>query len=246
MSDLDYSAVDVNIREDLTAAHRRAWTGLAEAGTWLTGGERVAVAREVRAVAVCDTCRQSRTALSPNAVDDPHRQVSDLPELYVEVIHRVSADPSRLTRSWFDGVMAAGMPETHYVEIVGVIGVVFSVDVFCRTLGMSLPPLPDPVDGEPSRRRPAGARQHGHWVATLAPEDLSPAESDIYDNSNAANIYRALSLVPAEVRTFRDLDDHLYLPADDIFDLETDYRAISHAQIELIAGRVSSNNRCLY
>ena len=40
--------------------------------------------------------------------------------------------------------------------------------------------------------------------------------------------------------------NHLYLPANDIFDLETDYRAISHAQIELIAGRVSANNQCLY
>ena len=83
-------------------------------------------------------------------------------------------------------------------------------------------------------------------VATLAPEDLTPGDTDIYAESNAANIYRALSLVPDEVRTFRDLDDHLYLPANNIFDLETDYRAIGHTQIELIAGRVSANNQCLY
>ena len=83
-------------------------------------------------------------------------------------------------------------------------------------------------------------------VATLAPEDLTPGNTDIYAKSNAANVYRALSLVPDEVRTFRDLDDHLYLPVNNIFDLETDYRAIGHTQIELIAGRVSANNQCLY
>ena len=106
--------------------------------------------------------------------------------------------------------------------------------------------MPAPASGQPTRIWPVGAKHLDHWVATLAPEDLTPGDADIYADSNAANIYRALSLVPNEVRTFRELDEHLYLPAIDIFDLETDYRAISHAQIELIGGRVSANNQCLY
>ena len=155
-------------------------------------------------------------------------------------------DPTRLSKSWFEGVIASGLAETAYVEIVAVIGIVHSVDVFCRTLDISAPALPAPVSGQPTRIRPVGAKHLDHWVATLAPEDLTPGDADIYADSNAANIYRALSLVPDEVRSFRDLDDHLYLPANDIFDLETDYRAISHAQIESIAGRLSANNQCLY
>ena len=136
--------------------------------------------------------------------------------------------------------------ETIYVEIVAVIQIVHSMDVFCRRFDISAPALPAPVSGQPTRIRPVGAKHLDKWVATLAPEDLTPGDADIYADSNAANIYRALSLVSYEVRTSRDLDEHLYLPANDIFNLETDYCAISYAQIELIAGRVSANNQCLY
>ena len=246
MSEIRYQDAPFAIREDLTDAHRRAWASLARPGTWLTGAERVAVAAESRHAPNCSHCREMKAALSPAAVQGTHDKATNLSDLYVEAIHRITYDPSRLTQRWFDDLIEAGLPETHYVEIVGVIGIVQSVDVFCRALDLPRPALPAPLDGTPSQVRPAGAKRHGHWVATIDPDDLGPAESDIYAESNAANIYRALSLVPDEVRTFRDLDDHLYLPAKDIFDLETDYRAISHAQIELIAGRVSSNNRCLY
>ncbi len=143
-------------------------------------------------------------------------------------------------------MISAGLHETHCVEIVGVIGIVFSVDVFCRTLEITAPELPALSPSEPIQNSPAGAKQNGHCIQTIAPEDLGPEEADIYTNSNAANIYRALSLVPAEVRMFRNLVDHLYLPADNIFNMETDYRVIGHAQIELIAGRISVNNRCLH
>ena len=122
----------------------------------------------------------------------------------------------------------------------------FSADVFCRTLEIKAPELPALSPSEPIQNRPADAKQNGHCIQTIAPEDLGPEEADIYTNSNAANIYRALSLVPAEFRMFRDLVDHIYLPGDDIFIMETDYRAIGHAQIELIPGRISANNRCLH
>lgn len=179
-------------------------------------------------------------------MEGTHSSVTALPTAYVEIIHRATNDPTRLSKYWFEGVIASGLAETVYVEIVAVIGIVHSVDVFCRTFGIFAPALPAPASGQPTRIWPVGATHLDHWVATLAPEDLTPGDADIYADSNAANIYRALSLVPDEVRTFRNLDEHPYLPANDIFDLETDYRAISHAQIELIAGRVSANNHCLY
>ena len=194
----------------------------------------------------CELCQLQNAALSPSAVEGTHDSVTDLPPAYVEIIHRVIIDPTRLSKYWFECVIASGLAETVYVEIVAVIGIVHSVDVFCRTLDISALALPAPASGQPTRIWPVGAKHLDHWVATLAPEDLTPGDADIYAVSNAANIYRALSLVPYEVRTSRDLDEHLYLPANDIFDLETDYRAISHAQIELIAGRVSANNQCLY
>ena len=55
-----------------------------------------------------------------------------------------------------------------------------------------------------------------------------------------------MSLVPAEVRSFFDLVTHQYLPGEVMRDFSREYRAISHAQIELLAARVSALNRCLY
>ena len=212
----------------------------------MTGAGRIAVARVTRHAPDCELCQLQNAALFPSAVEGTHDSVTVLPAAYVEIIQRVTNDSTLLSKSWFEGVIASGLAEMVYVEIVAVIGIVHSVDVFCRTLDIPAPALPAPVSGQPTRIRPVGAKHLDHLVATSVPEDLTLGDTDIYADSNAANIYRALSLVPDEVRTFRDLDDHLYLPANDIFDLETDYRAISHAQIELIAGRVSANNHCLY
>ena len=43
-----------------------------------------------------------------------------------------------------------------------------------------------------------------------------------------------------------DLDVELYLKDHEIRDFAHEHRAISHAQIELIAGRASALNRCYY
>jgi hypothetical protein len=55
-----------------------------------------------------------------------------------------------------------------------------------------------------------------------------------------------VSLVQQEVFNFFDLDVELYLKDHEIRDFAHEYRAISHAQIELIAGRASVLNRCFY
>lgn len=45
--------------------------------------------------------------------------------------------------------------------------------------------------------------------------------------------------MPQEAINFFDLDVELYLKDDEIRDFDNEYRAISHAQIELIAGRTA-------
>jgi hypothetical protein len=52
--------------------------------------------------------------------------------------------------------------------------------------------------------------------------------------------------VPQEVFTFFDLDVELYLRDHEIRDFEREYRALGHAQMELLAGRVSALNGCYY
>ena len=59
-------------------------------------------------------------------------------------------------------------------------------------------------------------------------------------------IYQAMSLVPAAVKGFFDLVVNQYLPPQAMRDFDNEYRAINHAQIELVAGRVSALNQCVY
>ena len=58
--------------------------------------------------------------------------------------------------------------------------------------------------------------------------------------------YQAMSLVPNSVKSFFDLVVNQYLPPQAMADFENEYRAINHAQIELVAGRVSALNQCVY
>jgi len=45
------------IRDDLAAAHARAWARIARPGTWWDGAARVAIAAEARHAIGCALCR---------------------------------------------------------------------------------------------------------------------------------------------------------------------------------------------
>ncbi|MBT5898431.1 MAG: hypothetical protein HOK30_02995 [Rhodospirillaceae bacterium] len=248
MTEISYQDLAWPVRDDITAAHRRTWERLAQPGTWLSGAERVAIAREARGALDCQLCRDRKDALSPNAVNGSHDHTGQLPELEVEQIHRIRTDPGRLSRAWHEGLREAGMVEERYVETVGVIANIVAMDTFTKGLGLDPWPLPAPQPGEPTRLRPVAAKQQMAWVSTLAPQDaIGTADEDLYaGRPTAAHIYQAMSLVPASVKGFFDLVVNQYLPPQAMTDFDNEYRAINHAQIELVAGRVSAINQCVY
>jgi hypothetical protein len=242
-----YSASPLPIRADLAAAHARAWERIARPGTWWDGAARVAIAAETRQAPLGALCRRRNEALSPLAVEGAHDSLGQLPEPAVEVVHRVRTDPGRLGEGWYRNVIARGLSEEEYVEIVSVVAHIVAVDTMARGLALDPVPLPDPQPGLPTRRRPLGARPGDAWVPWLEPADASDDEAAIYPSDRPpANIMKAMSLVPDEVRSFFDLVSHQYLPGEVMRDFAHEYRAISHAQIELLAARVSALNRCLY
>ena len=116
----------------------------------MTGAGRIAVARVTRHAPDCELCQLQNAALFPSAVEGTHDSVTVLPAAYVEIIQRVTNDSTLLSKSWFEGVIASGLAEMVYVEIVAVIGIVHSVDVFCRRLDISAPALPAPASGQPT------------------------------------------------------------------------------------------------
>lgn len=245
MTNLSYASSSFAIRKDLAAAHGRVWNRIANAGTWLDGATRVRVAAEARHARNCTLCARQKDALSPFAINGEHDTLGNQSGHHIELIHRVVADPGRLTKSWSEKLRAGGMEDTDYVEIVSIIAHVTAIDTFGRALGIAEQPLPDPVAGAPSRYRPAEARQGEAWLPNIAWDDAGPNEAD-FCKGREASIRRALTLVPDEARSFFDLVSNQYLPGAAMQEYSKKIRAITRAQIELLAGRVSALNRCTY
>jgi hypothetical protein len=245
-----YDACDFDIRDDIPAAHRRAWARLSAAGSWWTGEQCVAIAGEVRAAESCRFCAERREALSPNAITGVHDSAPTaacLSEAAVDATHRITTDAGRLTRSFIDAIARDGVNDGGYVEMVGVVVTTLSIDRFHQALGLPLEPLPDPIAGEPSHYRPAGAKPSAAFVPMVSGRDAKGAEADLYEGLPvAANVLAALSLVPDAVRQLDDLSSAHYLPRREMTHFDTSLRAISRAQIELLAGRVSALNECFY
>jgi len=236
----------LEIREGLRRECGLGWERLASAGTWWTGEQRLALAAEARAAHACSLCQRRKAALSPYAENGRHDGLGTLPAAVVEIVHRLTTDAGRLTKKWLQSMLDAGVTEEQYVEAIGVVALITALDTFDLSLGFPQRALPAPRPGTPTRHRPAGAKRDLAWVSTVAPEDLSPGDPDPYRIHGVKNIHRALSLVPQEVLNFFDLDVELYLKDHEIRDFTQEFRALSHIQMELLAGRVSALNGCYY
>jgi hypothetical protein len=240
---LDYTAAGAPIRDDLRATHAMVLEHFSRPGCWFSGRERIAIAAESRLAVGCPLCRERRSALSPEHVQGEHATTGALKPPLVELIHRVRTDPGRLSRRFFDAVIAAGLRDGEYVEAVGIVALAAGLDFLCRALGVPVLPLPGPLPGVPSRHRPSGLQEGIAWVPLLPPEAASGPDADIYGGADfVPNIVRALSLVPDHVRVLRTWSDAHYVALRDL----TARRAIDRPQIELVAARVSALNECFY
>jgi hypothetical protein len=238
-------------RNDLAAALQTGWARIGRPGAWITAAERVAAAAETRNAAACPLCAARRDALAPLRVAGDHATLGRLPAAEVEAVHRIRTDSGRLGAGWFRS-LAAEIPEERYIELVSIVVVTVTVDSFHEAAGLPIPPLPAPQPGEPARRRPAGARPGPGWTASLRPEDVTAAEPDLYREHpgprerRGANIHLALSLVPDGMIHWWDMFEPMYLAGPQMRDFDHEFRAISHAQLEMLAARVAALNRCEY
>ena len=246
MSATSFAGSNLVVRGDLAEAHERAWAAIAEPGTWLAGAERVAVAAEIRRARDCVHCARIKVALSPYAVAGVHESLGQLGAAEIELIHRVVGDPGRLSEKWSQDVLARGLSEGAYVEIVGLVAMVMMLDTFTRALGAAERALPAPVAGEPSRHRPAGARKKAAWLPLTEPEDATEADGPMYPNPKAGYIYRGLSLVPQSLRDYWALANCHYMPGQYVYQFDHSIRAIRRPQVEIIAARVSAMHQCVY
>lgn len=251
MQAFSYSNSPYPIRSDLVSAYQDAWDKLANAGTWWTGAERVAIADEVRNAQTCGFCAERKAALSPFAhIPGDHVSAGELEAKVldanvVDVIHRLTTDPSRLTGDWVAELTSQTISKGQYVEIISVVVTTLCIDSFNKALGFELEPLPVAQEGEPTRYTPDGLETDTGWVPMI--RDLSDDESDLWPPERSANVIRAMSLVPDAVRLLKSLSGAQYLAMRDVANPTAGGgRNISRGQIEFIAARVSAINECFY
>ena len=241
------------IRPELALENRAIWEGLSRPGNWWTGEQRVAIAAEVRHARKCALCRDRRAALSPESVQGEHdcldstRILGEATTFAMDAIHRIVNDAGRLSRSWYERRVGGAFSDGQYVELLGVVVAVISIDSFHCGLGQPLEPLPTPQEGTPSGYRPAGLEHDTAWVAMIANGKTAEPEADLFPGSRTANVVRAMSLVPDAVRTLLTLSAAQYVPMWAVAEPTwSEGRALDRSQIELLAGRVSALNECFY
>ena len=248
MQHFSYDNSSVSIRDDLKQVYQDYWRILARPGNWWTGAERVAIARETRNALSCDFCAQRKQALSPYNFPGEHQHDGILDTAAVDAVHRIITDQSRITQAWIDGNAEQGFSEEKYVELLGVVVTVFSIDEFNRGLGLPPEPLPEPISGEPNHYRPALAERGTGFVSMLPSKGGAVnEESDLWAEGRGANVLRAMSLVPDAVRGWFLVASGQYLSLKGMTNLSGDLgRSLNRMQMEIVAGRVSSINECFY
>jgi alkylhydroperoxidase family enzyme len=242
---LDYAPAGVPVRDDLRDTHAAMLEYLRTPGPWLSGSERIAVAEESRNGPECPLCLERAAALSPEQARGQHARVTALPDPLVDIAHRVRTDSGGLSKAWFERTLASGLDEGAYVEAVGIVAFTAGLDHFCRALGIPPFPLPEPLPGAATGRRPAGARGGRAWVAMIAPEDATGPEADLYSGSFVPHIAQALSLVPDHSRVLQRESASHYVAMSDLTDPKVG-RDLDRMQMELVAARVSALNECFY
>lgn len=202
------------VRPELVGAIDRCWDELGRPGTWWDAPAKIEVAEVARA---------ARGGLAPSGDDSLHPAAAD-------AARRIGATPAAITESWVRDV-CDGLGETHYVELIGVVGRVVAVDTFLQLLGHDPLTLPEPADGEQPTREPSpdGLRRNHTWVSMAMP--VPPF---------------VLGAVPAAMAAMNDLSELLYMPMDEMADPDWTRGELHRTQVELVAATVSHENECFY
>ncbi len=220
----DYTAFPHPVRASLAESHRTVWSRLAEAGTWWTGAQRIAIAQVTREAF-------ARRNDPPWLRQDEESRVAGLPEAAVRAAKRIALDAKRLDAQQVQEMVAA-LGDAPYVELTSLVVCVVAIDAFAAALGVPPEPLPEPLAGKPSRVRPAEVGDDGAFLPMTVPWQ-------------GPNVARALSLVPEGNASFFQLVASMYA-FQDFAELVWKDRPLPRPQVELIAARVSSVNECFY
>lgn len=218
--------LEAGVREDLAAAHAETVANLGSPGEWLSGAEKTALMRVVRA---------AREDAEKPPWYRPSTEVADfdpLPAAAVDLAWRLTNHPGTLTHDWYTETVAELPSGSYYVEVVGVVAVANALDRLASLLDLALLPLPEPSDDEPTQPT-IPSEVTTHWVPTAT-------------DATGPNVLRALSMSPSTTEMRTALGAAQYMSAENRADLNFERAGLDRRQIELIAGVTSIHNECFY
>ena len=237
-----YSESRYPVSDDIESLHSGELESFARVGTWGSAGQRTAIAATAR-IAQCEQ------GLQDSVDDEKLATASHLPDAAARLARAVAIDSPSIDRAYCREIQSEGVSEGAYVEIVALVSRSSNLDVFARGIGLSPRKLLEPMDDSaPSFKRPSEAVDEGFFTATVpnAPQGGALAES-LYGKSPAGNILRAVSGVPDEARRVITLVGQQYFGPEHFLDFDARLNhALSRAQIELVATKVSEHNQCFY
>ena len=222
----------MDVRPDLAAAQREAWSALGRPGTWWTGPQRVRLA--ATALTAITAVHPLAPWIAPSTVDGWLPADPVAPPGAHDAIYRVAAHAATLSQEWYERVRGE-LGDLAYVEIVGIACTVAAVVAFRRSAGLPPWAMPEPIDGDPSRSTPPDLVEAVlNWVRVTAPADETAA------------VVQAFTSVPAEHQRLWALADSQYIPDLEMVDPGWTRGPLSRPQMELVAARVSQLGECFY
>ena len=237
-----HTTSDYPVAPEIETLHASELASFTQCGTWGRAAQRAAIAATARAA-------RSEAGLQEPSGEQHTSDAAQVPGAALRLAREVALGGIRIDRAYCHAVQAEGVSEGAYVEIVGVVSRLVNLDVFARGLGLPPRSIGAASDAsKPSFKRPNEAVDEGFFTASVpsAPAGGALAES-LYGKDPTGNILRTLSLVPEEARRLISLVSHQYFPATQLMDFNADSRhALSRAQIEVVAAKVSERNQCFY
>jgi hypothetical protein len=223
----------VTVRDDLAEAHRLAWDHVASPGSWWTGAQRVELATTI--LTALFEPEPLAPWVGPSVVD---RLDADAvaPAAAHDFVYRLARHAGTITDDVHRSV-ADEVGELAFVELCALTSTVAAVAHFHRNVGLAVPPLPSPVEGEPTglvADEVVEARLN--WVPVAAPADQTAA------------VLQAYSAVPGEQANTWRMATAQYMPSHEMVhpDWSRSADGLSRSQMELVAARVAQLRECFY
>jgi alkylhydroperoxidase family enzyme len=229
------------VNDELSGAHALQFEKFAQAGTWGTADQRLAVIAEARQAGI-------EAGLLEAPEDGGAESTVTLPEELCAVIRTLAVDCKAVDMETYQRARAAGLSDPEYAELVAIVSFVVDLDVFARGIGVPLRPFRDPQPGNPLRDIPEEAVPEKAFVPTIPNvPDCGPFGTELYGGHFKPYIMRGLSLVPDEYRAHVALEQAQYNPLPKVPVVEYCHHAgLTRPQVEVVAGRVSALNDCFY